>query len=66
MRWYADLSDTDWDRGFDLTLRLRDAFLTLRLGWITIAEESPWPPAETLPAWAWRQSLMTGRGISTA
>jgi hypothetical protein len=29
MRWYADLSDTDWDRGFDPTLRLRDAFLAL-------------------------------------
>jgi len=38
MRWYADLSDTDWDRGFDLTLRLRDAFLALRLGLIIIAE----------------------------
>jgi hypothetical protein len=38
MRWYADPSDTDWDRGFDLTLRLRDAFAALRLGWISIAE----------------------------
>jgi hypothetical protein len=38
MRWYADLSDTDWDCGFDLTLRLRDAFVALRLGWISIAE----------------------------
>jgi hypothetical protein len=38
MRWHADLSDTDWDRGFDLTVRLRDAFLELRLGWITVAE----------------------------
>jgi hypothetical protein len=26
MRWYADLSDTDWDRGFDLTLRLAMQF----------------------------------------
>lgn len=30
---YADLSATAWDRGFDLTLRLRDTFLALRLGW---------------------------------
>jgi hypothetical protein len=37
MRWCADLSDTDWDRRFDLTLRLRDTFLALRLSLITIA-----------------------------
>jgi hypothetical protein len=33
-----DPSDTDWDRALDLTLRLRDAFVALCLGWITIGE----------------------------
>jgi hypothetical protein len=32
MRWCADFSDSERDRGFDLTLRLRDAFLELGLG----------------------------------
>jgi hypothetical protein len=36
MRWSADFSDSERDRGFDLILR--DAFLALRLGWITLAE----------------------------
>jgi len=63
MRWCADLSDTDWDRGFDLTLRLRDAFVALRLGWITFAGGFPsnTPPGTagycSASGWAVRRNL---------
>jgi hypothetical protein len=30
-----DPPDTDWERGLDLTLRLRNAFVALCLGWIS-------------------------------